>query len=246
MKLKLNNHIISDIVALPLEEAGEKVKTFINDLEKLYALDSLSDEELKNIIREYYTFDIYNSDEELERLSKSILKTDTVTRKLVDTNIRGPLRGSKALQEIIILYDAKMEVKDYYTLEELEKLVKNRKIIVMDFYPTARIIEKDNDTFVFNTSLNPLSKIGDKDFGTYEDIILLKARKKLQKTKVNRDIMRIINIMRTRLHQKQYNLAKERVELQRQKTLIEQSLKINSSNNRYYIECLEDLDKLTR
>lgn len=245
MKLKLNNHIISDIIALPLEEAEEEVKTFVNDLEKLYNLDSLSDEELKNIIREYYTFNIYNSYEELERVSKSILKANVVKGQNVPTNIRGPLWYSTNFIDAKIWQDSKREFKEYYTLEELEKLVRDRKIVIESFNFSKRKIAID-DTSVFNTSLNPLINIGDKDFGTYEDIILSKVRKKLQKTKVYRDIMRIINIMRTRLHIEQYNLTKERVELQRQKNLIEQNLATNSSHNKYYNECLEDLDKLTR
>lgn len=207
MELKLSNYIKGSIKVLPLEEAMKLTKKIIRDLEKLYDIEHLSKDKLKKIIKKYYEFNLINKPEDLIVLSKSILKTNDIKERNISTIILVPPKYYKKRIDVSIIYDGKEKLKDSYTTLEIKELVNTRKIIIKSIdYKSIKI---ESEYFhLLNIPLLPISDINERNMDTYEDIILKIARKKLQKSKVHRDIMRIINIMRTRNYKEGFKYFK--------------------------------------
>lgn len=199
-----------------------KVISAIRDLEKLYALESLSDEELKAIVQEYYklyAFDGLFWDE--ESICKSILKKNNIDYAVVETNIITMVtEESQELSylNVVVYYDkdSDFDINRVYSYEELEELIKDRKIVVTEFSCSDKEVTKEaakNADLTQEDKLPTLDKIDEKNFWGYDDIIIPRIKKRLQKSRVHKDIMSIINSMRLRLDHEQSKMMSLKDEL---------------------------------
>lgn len=232
LKEKLLNHIES---YESIAEAQEYVNGIIRDLEKLYDIDILSDEELKTIITKYYDWTPLASvpiDRDIENIVKSILKTDNINQALVKTNMLASINiFAKVLYYVdaMVYYskDSDFDLNHTYTFEELIELINERKIVISKTEWSNREIRKKSVGKVDlneDDKLPALSIIDENNFCGYDDVMLAEIRRILDKGKVHRDIMRIISIVRSRLESKMISLNEERVNLDRKKTLNEASI----------------------
>ena len=179
----------------------------IRDLEKLYDLSNLSDEELKELLAKYYNWVPYlSSNRDIEAISRSVIKCKNVSNSIVATSI------------IKVYYDqdSDFDINHTYTFSELQKLINARKIVVECLLwsdrraPEAEAAHANLNEELF---LPAIDKITLKCFWGYEDIMLPSIKRRLQKDKVYRDIMRIINSMRFKLQSENKQLLDRREEL---------------------------------
>lgn len=217
-------------------EAQEYVNEVIGDLERLYDIDSLSNEELKIIIAKYYDWTPLASvpiDRDIENIVKSILKTDCINQGLVETSILTSISiFSKTLcyVDAIVYYgkDSGFDLNHIYTFKELIELINERKIVISETEWSNREVRKELASKVDLTEddkLPTLDKIDENNFCGYDDVILAEIRRILDKGKVHRDIMCIISIMRSRLESQKISLNEERVDLDRKKALNQASIR---------------------
>lgn len=223
MRLKIKN----DYTSLTkhsqesIETEQEIVRTAIRDLEKLYDIRNLSDEEIKRIVARYYEMDLIPrwtiSFAEMDGLCSSIFKTKSIALHTFDTNIITLVSDeTKELSYLNVIAYVPMDsdfAEQTYSFEELQELIRTRKIVFYDYEWSDKEITEEAASKADLTEeykLTTLDKIDETDFCGYDDIIIPRLKNKLQKGKVARDILRIINSMRARLKNEQSRLAEER------------------------------------
>ena len=104
----------------------------IRDLEKLYDLSNLSDEELKELLAKYYNWVPYlSSNRDIEAISRSVIKCKNVSNSIVATSIINRSYNPTYL-DIKVYYDqdSDFDINHTYTFSELQKLINARKIVV--------------------------------------------------------------------------------------------------------------------
>ncbi len=186
----------------------DRVISAIRDLEKLYDLESLSDEELKMLIQEHYELCLLESFTcDIESIIKSILKRNNIDYAVVKTNIITMVtEESQELSylNVVVYYDkdSDFDINRVYSYEELEELIRERKIVVSEFSWSNKEVTKEaaeKADLTQESKLPTLEKVNEKNFWGYDDIIIPRIKTRLQKSRVHRDIMSIINSMRSRL-----------------------------------------------
>lgn len=253
LKIKDDYTSLTKLSQESIETEQEIVRTAICDLEKLYDIRNLSDEEIKRIVARYYEMDLIPrcpiSFAEMDGLCSSIFKTKSIVLHTFDTNIITLVSDeTKELSYLDVVAYVPMD-SDFeervYSFEELQKLIRTRKIVFYDFSwsdkeITAEAASKADLTEEYK--LTTLDKIDETDFCGYDDIIIPRLKNKLQKGKVARDILRIINSMRARLKNELNRLNTERVAIHAKLSENAGAIELRSG----YIQELANLSNLSR
>lgn len=253
LKIKDDYTSLTKLSKESIETEQEIVRTAICDLEKLYDIRNLSDEEIKRIVARYYEMDLIPrwtiSFAEMDGLCSSIFKTKSIVLHTFDTNIITLVSDeTKELSYLDVIAYVPLN-SDFaerpYSFEELQELIRTRKIVFYDYEWSDKEITEEAASKADLTEeykLTTLDKIDETDFCGYDDIIIPRLKNKLQKGKVARDILRIINCMRARLKNEQSRLAEERRIMHAKLSENAEAIELRSG----YIQELANLSNLSR
>lgn len=248
MKVSLDQNIFNFIgsTLVSLGTIQKRVIKAIKDLEKLYDIESLSEEELLDIIANFYCLD-FSPMKEGERLSRGILKKDDLTVSKVETSIIATFGINRGYLDATVYHETEsdFDTEHIYSFEELLELVNNRKIVVValtrnSWRTPEGVVKKEALTESYR--LPTLDKIKPNNFCGYEDIMMPIIRKQIQASKVESDITSLIATLRLKLCTQKIELSS------RQKSLRQQLIQAGGN----LVECkslqaeLEDIAKLSR
>ncbi len=235
------------------KELKEGINSNLKRLEDLKILQnnfaSLNNADFLKLVANNY--EIKLDEEDFKKIAEKTLKNHNIKKARIKTSLVkqhkrdsiGPISciWYDTWEQDMIVYvsdETSLDFKHPYNKEELEDLIKSKKIVFLKFGLGDHLEDIDDklpskEANAYKDFL-PLTDISLSNLGMYEELIIKNIRKRLQSKRLARDICRVINKIREKINIRRKKLFND----------IEFHQKQLNDNKAEYSLVLSDLDSL--
>ncbi|MCM1053563.1 MAG: hypothetical protein NC483_06285 [Ruminococcus sp.] len=207
-------------------------------------LGELDDAAFIKKVLECYKVELDSKD--LRKISEVLLQSKNLELRVIKTNLKTPcfiqnkMFGTYDLEAII--YSSRNEALDInkiYTKQELEELVKSKKIVIIGFtygrhsFSLNEIDEEQANEYKKIPSLEGANHL--ENLGESEGLVVRKLKNKLQRSRIAKDICRIIEETR-------YNITGYKNEVSKSRTAENRLAGDYLAAYLHYLDVLANLD----